>query len=86
MANFFHRIERGHVIWALATLLFILVGGTGVLYWQEALTSGGLIFVVLIAGLLGLVIVLGVAVAQRNGFVDGFLDGRDGVKRWKKKS
>lgn len=84
MADFFQVIKRKHVTWMVVILLCVLVGGTGILYWQDVMKFGGLVFVVLMAVLLGLVVVLGMTVTQRNGFLDGFRDGRDGVKKHKK--
>lgn len=77
-------MKKKHFTWALAILLFVLVSGTGILYWQDVMKFGGLVFVVLMAVLLGLVVVLGVTVAQKDGFLNGFRDGRDGVRKHKK--
>lgn len=77
MANFFHIIKRKHATWVVAVLLATLVGGTGVLYWQGVVALGGLIFVVLMAFLLGAAAVLGETVAQRDGFLDGYRKGRN---------
>lgn len=80
MAN----VRRENIVWILIVLLLVLVSGAGILYWQGAMAFSGLIFIILMAVLLGAVVVLGLTVAQRDGFRDGFQNGRDGVKKTEK--
>lgn len=86
MAKFFYNLGRENIVRVLAALLLILVSGVGILYWQEAMALSGLIFVILMAVLLGAVVVLGVTVAQRDGFLDGFRNGCDEVKKTEEQS
>lgn len=75
-----NNLKTRHFPWLVgAILVFFLTAGV-LLYWLGVISVG--IFVLGALGILiiGFLFVFGIRVAQKNGFVDGFKNGRDGVK------
>lgn len=66
-----HHFPR---ILAVVLLSFLTVGI--LFYWQNAITLESLVFWVFGLVVIGLVFILGIRVAQRDAFLDGFRNGR----------
>jgi len=81
-----NNIKIQHFPRILAVVLVIFLTAGVLLYWQNAITLGGLVFWVLGLVVVGLVFVFGIRVAQKDAFLDGFQNGRNGVKRGRNRS
>lgn len=69
------------VFWALLIVLIVLVGFSVILYWQGDISLQALVLWVLGAAVIGALFVFGQRGAQKDGYVNGFGDGRNKVKR-----
>ena len=72
--------------WLLILILLVSLGIGIFLYWQNSISWLVLVFWSLILVVIGLLFALGIRIAQRNGFIDGFKNGRNGVKKSGRKS
>jgi len=72
--------------WIFIIVLVVFLTAGVLLYWQNSVTLGALALWTLGLVIIGFLFVFGTRVAQKDGFIDGFRNGRDGVKRAKKKS
>lgn len=80
------NVKAYHFPWILIAVLIILLTSGILLYWLNAMTLTSLAVWILGLVVIGLLLVFGTGVAQRDAFINGFRNGRDGVKKGKKKS
>lgn len=69
------------VFWALLIVLIVLVGFSAILYWQGDISLQALVLWVLGAVVIGALFVFGRRGAQKDGYINGFRDGRGNVKK-----
>ena len=81
-----NNLKTRHFPWMLAVVLVIFLTAGVLFYWQNAVSLEALVVWVLGLVVIGLVFIFGERVAQRDGFVNGFRNGRNGVKKVEKKS
>lgn len=74
-----------HFPWILAAILVVWLTAAIFLYWQNAVTLGSLALWILGMVIIGFLFIYGIRLAQKNGFIDGFRNGRNGIKKIKKK-
>lgn len=81
-----NNIKIQQLLRILAVVLVFFLTAGALLYWQNAITLEGLVLSVLGSVVIGLLFVFGVRVVQRNAFLDGFRNGRNGVERGRNES
>ncbi len=74
-------IKTRHFPWMVAIVLIVFLTLGILLYWQKEITLGSLVLWVLQLVVIGLLFIFGVRIGQRDAFVDGFRNGRDGVEK-----
>ena len=74
-------MEVQHFPWILAAILIVWLTAGIFLYWQNAINLGSLALWILGMVIIGFLFVFGIRIAQKDGFVNGFRDGRDGLKK-----
>lgn len=65
-------------------LLAIFLSLGGLLYWQGYLKERGLILVGIITVVAGISFTFGTRVAQKDGFLDGYVRAKDEIEKKKK--
>ena len=74
-----------HFPWILAVVLVVWLTAGIFLYWQNAINLGSLTLWILGMVMIGFLFVYGIRIAQKDGFINGFRNGRNGFKKIKKK-
>ena len=69
------------VIYLFSFIWVVFLGLVGFLYWQGYIQQVALILLGIIALIVAIVFIIGVRIAQRDGFMNGFKNGRDGTHR-----
>lgn len=73
------RITR---LYGLLLAVFLALGG--LLYWQETIQVKGIILIGVIALVSGILFTFGVRIAQKDGFLDGYVRAKDHFDKKKK--
>lgn len=70
-----------NIKWVLLVVLVVLVAFSVIFYWQGAVSLQALLLWVLGAVVIGALFVFGQREVQKDGYVNGFKDGKNNVKK-----
>ncbi len=79
-------ITPGRINRLLGVLLAIFLAVGGWLYWQNFIHEIGLIFIVVVVLVIGVLFTFGTRMAQKDGFLDGYVRAKDSFDKKEKKS
>lgn len=77
-------ITPGRINRLFGVLLAISLAVGAGLYWQGSIQESGLVLLVIVTLVVGILFPFGVRVAQRDGFLDGYVQAKNGLDKKKK--
>lgn len=77
-------LTPGQIIRLFGTLLAIFLASGGFLYWQGFLQEMGLVLIGVIVLVVAILFVFGIRIAQKDGFLDGYVRAKDDFDKKRK--